>query len=114
MQPSSAIRRFVFSHFYLWVLAGVFLFSGVGLAALRSSVVHAASTSTDPLVIVAVDQTSSTCVSRTTWSKDSTVIFSSNTPCLPGTIMAALPIHRSQAMLENQPFVELPSSNATS
>ncbi len=101
-------------HRLLHLIICLTLLSGIGAASLAGTA-HA-SAATDPLVVVAQDQTTSPCtVTDTRYVGTTTAITSTSTnSCLPGTIMTTITIPRSEAISQGQPFVVVPASNASS
>ena len=107
----SLVRRF--SHRLLPLMICLTLLSGIGAASLAGTA-HAGA-ATDPLVVVAEDQTASPCtVTDTRYVGTTTAVASSSTnSCLPGTVMTTITIPRSEAISQGQPFVIVPASNAS-
>jgi hypothetical protein len=62
MQPIITNRRLFSLRSSLWLV--ICLISGVGMGIGRPGAVHAAGSDPDPLVVIAVDQTSPACITR--------------------------------------------------
>jgi hypothetical protein len=99
-------------HFLFVLCLSLLAVSGSQLVGLSSA--RAASISSDPLVVIAVDVTAQTrCTLTKTVSLGHSHVFTVHRPCAAGTIIMSQDVLLSQAITAHKSYVQLPSSHAS-
>jgi len=99
-------------HFLFVLCLSLLAVFGSQLVGLSSA--HAASVSSDPLVVVAVDVTAQTrCALTKTMNLGSPYEFTVHQPCAEGTIIMSQNMPLSQAVATHKRYIRLPSSQAS-
>src|SRR5260221_12237144 len=92
------------------------LFCVSGSLLVSSSVAFAARSSVDPIVVIAIVSTIplSACTDTVTFNSGTSHAFTKREPCeKPGIQVTSDHVHLSQALEQHEPYVLLPSANAS-